>query len=124
MSPKEQITAELTSWDGVEAGTGRRGEFAFRLGRRELGHLHGDHAAHFFFPKEEWEELAAQGRIVEHPVLPGSHGPAARVRASSGKAIAIRPTEARQTRPPETTESSGVAIAPTVPDSMSPRRGP
>ena len=27
---------------------------------------------------ERWEELAAQGRIVEHPVFPGRHGPAAR----------------------------------------------
>jgi hypothetical protein len=74
----ERITAEVTSWDGVEAGPGKRGEFAFRLGRREIGHLHGDHAAHFFFPRERWEELAAQGRIVDHPVFPGRHGPAAR----------------------------------------------
>jgi hypothetical protein len=78
MTPKERITAELETWDGVEAGPGRRGEFAFRLGRRELGHLHGDRSAHFFFPPARWEELAAQGRIVEHPVFPGRHGPAAR----------------------------------------------
>jgi hypothetical protein len=77
-SASERITAEVTSWDGVEAGPGRRGEFAFRVGRREIGHLHGDHAAHFFFPPEVWEELAWQGRIVEHPVFPGRHGPAAR----------------------------------------------
>ena len=31
----ERITDEVTSWPGVEAGPGRRGEFAFRLGRRE-----------------------------------------------------------------------------------------
>jgi hypothetical protein len=78
MTPKQRITEELTSWDGVEASPGKRGEFAFHLGRRELGHLHGDHAAHFFFPSETWEELFAQGRIVEHPVFPGRHGPAAR----------------------------------------------
>ena len=78
MTPKQRITEELTSWDGVEAGPGKRGEFAFHLGRRELGHLHGDHAAHFFFPAETWEELSTQGRIVEHPVFPGRHGPAAR----------------------------------------------
>jgi len=74
----ERITAEVTSWDGIEAGTGKRGEFGFRLGRREIGHLHGDHATHFFFGRDRWEELAAQGRIVEHPVFPGRHGPAAR----------------------------------------------
>jgi len=73
-----QITDEVTSWPGVEAGPGRRGEFAFKVGRREIGHLHGDHAAHFSFPKQVWAELMEQGRIVPHPVFPDSKGPAAR----------------------------------------------
>jgi hypothetical protein len=74
----EQITEEVTSWPEVESGPGRRGEFAFRVGRREIGHLHGDHAAHFSFPKDVWAELFEQGRIGEHPVFPGKIGPAAR----------------------------------------------
>lgn len=74
----QQITDEITSWPGIEAGPGRRGEFSFRVGRREIGHLHGDHAAHFSFPKETWVELKDQGRITEHPVFPGRIGPAAR----------------------------------------------
>lgn len=74
----QQITDAVTSWPGVKAGTGRRGEFAFRIGRREIGHLHGDHSAHFSFPKETWSELRDQGRITEHPVFPGRIGPAAR----------------------------------------------
>ena len=73
-----QITDEVTSWPGIEAGYGRRGEWAFTLGRREIGHLHGDHAAHFFFPKDLWHELHDAGRVVEHPVFPGRVGPAAR----------------------------------------------
>jgi hypothetical protein len=73
-----QITEEVTSWPGVEAGPGKRGEFAFKLGRREIGHLHGDHAAHFGFPKGVWADLRKQGRIVPHPVFPDSQGPAAR----------------------------------------------
>jgi Family of unknown function (DUF5519) len=73
-----RITDEITSWPDVEAGPGRRGEFAFKVGGREIGHLHGDHAAHFWFPKETWAELQAAGRIVEHPVFPGRVGPAAR----------------------------------------------
>jgi Family of unknown function (DUF5519) len=73
-----QIIDEVTSWPGVEAGPGDRGEFAFRLGRRQIGHLHGDHAAHFSFPKDIWAELKAQGRIVAHPVFPSAEGPAAR----------------------------------------------
>jgi Family of unknown function (DUF5519) len=74
----EQITEEVTSWPGVEAGPGRRGEFGFRIGRREIGHLHGDHAAHFSFPKEVGLTLREQGRVVDHPVFPGKPGPAAR----------------------------------------------
>jgi Family of unknown function (DUF5519) len=77
-SASEQITAEVTSWPGVEAGPGSRGEFAFRVGRRELGHLHGDHVAHIGFPKAVWEELFAQGRIDYHPVFPGKPGYASR----------------------------------------------
>ena len=72
------ITREVTAWPGVEAGYGRRGEWAFKLDRREIGHLHGDHAAHFFFPKDVWHELHDAGRITEHPVFPGKVGPAAR----------------------------------------------
>jgi Family of unknown function (DUF5519) len=74
----EKIIEEVTSWPGVEAGPGTRGEFSFKLGRREIGHLHGDHAAHFFFPKKVWADLKEQGRIVHHPVFPDAQGPAAR----------------------------------------------
>jgi Family of unknown function (DUF5519) len=73
-----QITEEVTSWPGVEAGHGDRGEFAFKVGGREIGHLHGDHAAHFFFPKDVWADLFEQGRIAHHPVFPDRQGPAAR----------------------------------------------
>jgi len=78
ISPSEAITTAVTSWDGVAAGPGRRGEFAFRVGRREIGHLHGDHAAHFFFPRETWRELHEEGRVAHHPVFPDREGPAAR----------------------------------------------
>jgi Family of unknown function (DUF5519) len=78
MTASQLITDEVTSWPGVAAGPGRRGEFAFRVGRREIGHLHGDHAAHFSFPKDVWDELFAAGRVTYHPVFPEKRGPAAR----------------------------------------------
>ena len=68
----------MTSWPGVEAGYGERSEFAFRLGRREIGHLHGNRVAHFGFPKDVWAELFEQERIDYHPVFPGKPGYAAR----------------------------------------------
>ena len=78
MTASEQITAEVTSWPGVSAGPGRRGEFAFRAGRKEIGHLHGDRVAHFGFTKGLWTELFEQGRIGYHPVFPGKPGFGAR----------------------------------------------
>jgi luciferase-like monooxygenase len=74
----QTIIEEVTSWPGVEAGPGRRGELSLTVGRREIGHLHGDHAAHFSFPKGVWADLTEQGRIGPHPVFPDSRGPAAR----------------------------------------------
>jgi hypothetical protein len=62
----------------VHAGPGKRGEFAFTVGRREIGHLHGDRSAHFSFPKDVWAQLRDQGRVTDHPVFPGRVGPAAR----------------------------------------------
>jgi hypothetical protein len=78
MTTSEQITKEVTSWPGVETGFGVRGEFAFKVGGREIGHLHGDHVAHFGFPKDVWTSLHDQGRIDYHPVFPGKPGYGAR----------------------------------------------
>ena len=74
----ERITAEVTAWPGVEAGTGSRGEWGFTLGRRAIGHLHGDRVFHAGFPKDVWQELFEAGRIGYHPVFPNRPGFAAR----------------------------------------------
>ena len=74
MTANEKITKEVSSWPGVDAGVGARSEFGFRIGRREIGHLHGDHVAHFGFPKHVWQDLFDQGRIDYHPVFPGKPG--------------------------------------------------
>src|SRR4051812_42105445 len=63
-SASEAITDEVTSWPGVKAGYGRRGEWSFRVNSHEVGHLHGDHAAHFSFGKEVGAALREQGRVV------------------------------------------------------------
>ena len=55
----------------VEFGPGRRGELSFRVGRREIGHLHGDRSAHFGFLVDVWQELHDAGRITHHPLFPG-----------------------------------------------------
>jgi hypothetical protein len=77
-SASQQITQEVASWPGVKSGPGPRGEFGFRVGGRELGHLHGDYVAHFSFPKKVGLSLREQQRVVDHPVFPGKPGFGAR----------------------------------------------
>ena len=69
---KQRITDVVTQWPGVEAGSGDRGAFSFTYRGREMGHLHGDHAAHFGFPRDLGMELHAAGRVEPHPVAPES----------------------------------------------------
>jgi hypothetical protein len=68
----EQITATVRSWPDVEVGPHRFGGVEFRLGRRELGHLHGDRIADLPFPRRVRDELIAAGRARPHHVLPES----------------------------------------------------
>ena len=75
---QRRITDEVTAWPGVEAGHGSRGEWSFKVGRREIGHLHGDRVAHLGFPRAVGTRLRATGRIVAHPVFPDNPGWGAR----------------------------------------------
>src|SRR5215210_7713842 len=77
-SASERIIEEVGDWPGVEVGKNARGGLAFFVCRKEIGHLHGDHALHTGFPKVQWQALKDEGRIVDHPVFPGKPGPAAR----------------------------------------------
>ena len=78
MVTAERIRAEVGSWPGVATQPGNFGATAFVVGKRELGHLHGDRTAHFAFPKRVATELREQGRVGPHPVFPDSVGMAAR----------------------------------------------
>ena len=44
-SIQEQIVREVGAWDGVTVLPHRFGGVEFRVGRRELGHVHGDRLA-------------------------------------------------------------------------------
>lgn len=74
----DQITNTVTAWPGISAVTGSRGEWSFRYGKREIGHLHGDQFAHLFFSADLWRALKDEGRIEHHPVFPDREGPAQR----------------------------------------------
>jgi len=82
MPSMTRIEQEVTTWPGVRADHGSRGEYSFKVGAREIGHLHGTRVAHFGFPKDVWQELFDAGRIDYHPVFPGKPGFGARTIAT------------------------------------------
>ncbi len=67
-----RIRATVGSWPDVSLGPHRFGGIEFRVGRRELGHLHGDRIADLPFPRRVRDELIAAGRARPHHVLPDS----------------------------------------------------
>jgi Family of unknown function (DUF5519) len=66
------LRRDVASWPGVETAPHRFGGTEFRLGRRELGHLHGDRIADLPFPRKVRDQLIADGRARAHHVLPDS----------------------------------------------------
>jgi hypothetical protein len=68
MTSIERIQREIATWEGVESAPHRFGGLEFRVGRRELRHLHGDHFAHPFTSRVRDEQIPA-GRACRHHVL-------------------------------------------------------
>ena len=69
---QNQINAAVTNWDGVAARPHRFGGTEYRIGRREIGHIHGDYVVDIPFPTKIREELVAAGRADPHHILPDS----------------------------------------------------
>lgn len=69
---RQRITEALLSWDGVSAVPHRFGGTEYRLGKRELGHIHGDHLVDIPFPTRVRDEIVASGEALPHHVLPES----------------------------------------------------
>jgi len=68
----ERIAEEIGSWPNVTVAPHRFGGREFRVGRRELGHLHGSRLADLPFPVRIREQLVREGKAEPHHILPES----------------------------------------------------
>jgi luciferase-like monooxygenase len=68
----EKIAAAMGALGGVVAQPHRFGGIEYRLARREIGHVHGDHLVDIPFTKKIREELVAAGKAERHHILPES----------------------------------------------------
>jgi hypothetical protein len=78
----DRIRAEVSSWPNVSATPHRFGGVEFKVGPREIGHLHGGHLVDLPFPKHVHDELIAAGRAEKHHVLPDSGWVSFRIRSA------------------------------------------
>jgi hypothetical protein len=67
---QQTITQTLLSWEGVTSEPHRFGGVEYRLGTRELGHIHGDHLVDIPFPKKVRDEIVSAGLAQPHHILP------------------------------------------------------
>ena len=82
MTAGERIRAEVASWPNVTVAPHRFGGYEYRVGRRELGHVHGDRLVDLPFPVAIRDELIAAGRAERHHVLPASGWVSYRMRSA------------------------------------------
>ncbi|MDE1852415.1 MAG: DUF5519 family protein [Thaumarchaeota archaeon] len=85
-----RVAAEVSKWEGVEGGPHRFGGTEFKLGRRELGHLHGDYQADIPFPIAVRNRLIAEGKAEPHHILSQSGWITFRFRNEADVGAAIR----------------------------------
>ena len=65
-----QIIDTLITWNGMEAHPHRFGGTEFRIGRREIGHIHGDYLVDIPFPKRIRDEIVSAKEAEPHHILP------------------------------------------------------
>jgi len=68
----EKVSKEILSWPGVTTGPHRFGGTELRVGKREMGHIHGDKLADLPFPMQVRNQLIESGRASPHHILPES----------------------------------------------------
>jgi len=67
---QEQIAKTVISWEGVTVQPHRFGGVEYTIGKREIGHIHGDHLVDIPFPKKVRDEIVAARRAQPHHILP------------------------------------------------------
>jgi hypothetical protein len=85
----EIIHKAVLNWDGVTTRPHRYGGIEYRLGKREIGHIHGDSLVDIPFPTKVRDELVSAGLAEPHHVLPKSGWVSVYLRATADVERAI-----------------------------------
>ena len=78
----QTIRTSVAEWPGISEEPHRFGGVEFKIGKREIGHLHGDTLLDVPFPKKVRDELVEAGRADPHHILPQSGWISFRIRSA------------------------------------------
>jgi hypothetical protein len=67
---QQLITDAVISWAEVSVRPHRFGGVEYLIGRREIGHIHGDRLVDIPFPKKVRDRIVEAGRAEPHHILP------------------------------------------------------
>jgi hypothetical protein len=68
----EKIKKSVMEWEGISFREHRFGGIEFNLGKREIGHIHGNYLVDIPFTKKIKDEILSAGLADQHRVLPDS----------------------------------------------------
>ncbi len=69
---RQKIDAVVGAWPGIRSGSHRFGGLQWRLGKIEIGHVHGNEKVDIPFPKHLRDQLVAARQVEAHHVSPDS----------------------------------------------------
>jgi hypothetical protein len=72
MRNSELIHNTVLCWEGVTDHPHRFGGTEYRLGKREIGHIHGDRLVDIPFTKPARDQAIQEGKAEAHHILPDS----------------------------------------------------
>ena len=107
-----RIESVVSEWPGVDVVPHRFGGREFRMGERELGHLHGDRLLDLPFPVRIRRQLVAAGRASEHHILPETGWVSFHIRTAADVPAAIELLRLNYERPWLAAPAVGVLAAP------------
>lgn len=88
-SPSETIRAAVATWPGTSEAPHRFDAVEFKLGKREIAHLHGDSLLDVPFPRKVHDELIAAARAAPHHILPQSGWISFRIKSPADAEAAV-----------------------------------
>jgi hypothetical protein len=69
---EKKIHEAMMNCEGVTAAPHRFGGTEYKLGKREIGHIHGNYLADIPFPKKVRNEIIEKKEALPHHILPDS----------------------------------------------------